>query len=338
MQAVIKKHMCVMKMISTVIFVLFFMSCRGETEASLSYNFYDQICPQVEHIIRAGVESASIGDPTTPSALLRLMFHDCQVQGCDASILLEPHGHMTKFSEMASSKSFGVRKRDFINLMKSTVEAVCPQMVSCSDIIIMAAREAVAFSGGPRINVPLGRRDTSNPPNFTLADVSLPSPDVGVDEMLRIFAKHGMSIQDSVAILGSHTLGITHCSNLESRLYNQQNRPGDEIINQAYENTLKLKCPHVGPTPSKFISFVQNDFTAVLFDNQYFVNSINGLGVLKIDTQMPLDSRTRPFVEKFASDESAFFDAFSSAFVKLSRSNVLTGNQGVIRTSCNGLY
>ncbi|GFQ07437.1 peroxidase 29 [Phtheirospermum japonicum] len=322
--------MDVMKMMSAVILVVL-LSCGGE--ASISYNFYDKVCPQLDHIVRAGVQSASLGDPTTPSALLRLMFHDCQVQGCDASILLEPDGDMTKFSEMASSRNFGIRKRDFINLIKSAVEGVCPQMVSCSDIIVMAAREAVALSGGPRINVPLGRRDSSNPPNFTLASVSLPWPDIGVDAMLRVFAKHAMSIQESVAILGAHTLGITHCSNLESRLYKQQSRPGNEIINPVFQNALRLKCPGVGPT-----GFVQNDFTSVLFDNQYFVNSINGLGVLKIDAQMPLDSRTRPFVEKFASDENAFFDAFSSAFVKLSRSNVLTGNQGVIRRNCNGLY
>lgn len=57
--------------------------------------------------------------------------------------------------------------------------------------------------------------------------------------------------------------------------------------------------------------------------------------MLYIDAALPLDSRTRPFVVKFATDPNSFFRAFSSAFVKLSSSNVLTGNQGVIRTSCN---
>lgn len=129
---------------------------------------------------------------------------------------------------------------------------------------------------------------------------------------------------------GAHTLGITHCFSLRSRLY----KPGN-VINAGFVNTLKLTCPaHEGNTTSK-IKFVVNDLTPIQFDNEYFVNTMRGRGVLKIDAALPLDSRTRPFVEKFASDHNAFYKAFSSAFVKLSSSNVLIGNQGVIRRSCN---
>ncbi|KAI3469205.1 hypothetical protein Pfo_025868, partial [Paulownia fortunei] len=129
--------------ILAVIFLLVF-SFHAEA-GGLSYNFYDQSCPQLEDIVRAGVQSVSLTDPTTPAALLRLMFHDCQVQGCDASILLDPDGARTKHSEMASPKNFGIRKRDSISLIKSTVEEVCPQQVSCADILVMAAREAVFY-------------------------------------------------------------------------------------------------------------------------------------------------------------------------------------------------
>ncbi|KAK6160985.1 hypothetical protein DH2020_004366 [Rehmannia glutinosa] len=217
--------------------ITIFLSFHAEA-GGLSYNFYDQSCPQLENIVRVQVQYVSLTDPTTPSALLRLMFHDCQVQGCDASILLDG----TKHSEMASSKNFGIRKREFINFIKSTVEEVCPEQVSCADILVMSAREAVAFSGGPRIDVPLGRKDSWNPPNFTLADVLLPPADIGVDGMLQLLTKKGLSVQESVAILGAYTLGITHCLNLESRAGNS--------INPGFENTLRLKCP-VGSPASK---------------------------------------------------------------------------------------
>lgn len=82
------------------------------------------------------------------------------------------------------------------------VEAVCPRRVSCADILILAAREAVAMSGGPRIQVPLGRRDSISFPSSSLADSLLPARGLGVDGMLRIFGSKGMSIEESVAIMG----------------------------------------------------------------------------------------------------------------------------------------
>ncbi|KAG8370529.1 hypothetical protein BUALT_Bualt14G0126300 [Buddleja alternifolia] len=326
--------MDILKM-SAVLFLLF-SRFHGEAEAAglLSYNFYDQSCPQLESIVRSELRTLSLTDPTAPAALLRLLFHDCQVQGCDASILLDLNGVTTQYSEMASSKNFGVRKRETISLIKSTVETMCPQQVSCSDILVLAAREAVALSGGPRIDVPLGRRDSSNPPNVGFVDASLPPADIGVDGVLKLFAKKGMTVEETVAILGAHTLGVTHCSNLQSRLYNPATKQG-YAVNPGFENTLKISCP-LGPLASK-IRFVENDVTSVLFDNRYYISSMNGRGVLRIDSEMPLDFRTRPFVEKFAINQEAFFQAFSSAFVKLSSFEVLTGNQGVIRTRCNAL-
>ncbi|KAL3812266.1 hypothetical protein ACJIZ3_013534 [Penstemon smallii] len=318
-----------MNMINMEIFaVILFLCCKFRAEAEgLSYNFYDQSCPQVENIVRAGLQSASLIDPTTPSAVLRLLFHDCQVEGCDASILLDPDNIRTQYSEMASPKNFGIRKRELINNIKSNVEAICPQKVSCSDILVMAAREAVALSGGPRISVPLGRRDSNKAPDFKLADALLPSADFGVDSMLHLFSKKGLTVEESVAILGAHTLGITHCTNLQSRLYNSNNK----ATNLVHENILRMICP-VGSSET---TFVPNDLTSLLFDNHYFINTLRGHGVLKIDAEMPLDPRTGPYVKTFGDDQEAFFKAFSSAFVKISNSDVLIGNQGVIRRRCN---
>ncbi|KAL7104795.1 hypothetical protein ACP275_07G004800 [Erythranthe tilingii] len=326
--------------LGVVFVVVVVLGCLKNGEAvgvGLSDNFYAESCPEVESIVRAGVQSASLTDPTTPAALLRLMFHDCQVQGCDASILVNADGVITKSSEMGSTKNFGIRKRELISLVKSAVEAVCPRRISCADILVMAAREAVAFSGGPRIiRLPLGRRDSINPPNAGLADASLPHADIGLDSTLQLFAKKGMTIEESVAILGAHTLGVTHCINLQSRLYSTR-KSNATNQNPAFELSLKTRCPQLaGPTASK-ISFMQNDLTSVIFDNEYFVNSMRGRGLLNVDSDMAVDSRTRPFVEKFAEDQGAFFRAFSSAFVKLSSYGVLTGNRGVVRRSCGAL-
>ncbi|XP_022849339.1 peroxidase 29 [Olea europaea var. sylvestris] len=316
--------------IVAVLFSLIFRSTFAYA-GGLSLNFYEQSCPQVEYIVRTSLRSISLTDPTTPAAILRLLFHDCQVQGCDASILLDPESDIFQ-TEMASGKNLGIRKRETINTIKTAVEALCPQQVSCADILVLAAREAIAMSGGPMIVVPLGRRDSSSPSNFRQADASLPGPNIGLDATLQLFAKKGMTVAESVAILGAHTLGVTHCFNLESRLYKQE----VDKIDPQFEIFLKMSCPLRSFTPNS--SFIVNDPTTLSFDNQYFVNSINGRGVLRIDAEMPLDPRTAPFIQTFADDQEVFFEAFSSAFAKLSSSNVLTGNQGVIRTYCNRLY
>lgn len=104
---------------------------------------------------------------------------------------------------MGSSKNFGVRKRESIGFIKLLVEAQCPGAVSCADILVMAARDAVALSGGPWIKVPFGRRDSARAPSYKLADASLPPANIGVNELLQIFTHKGMTIKEAVAIIGS---------------------------------------------------------------------------------------------------------------------------------------
>lgn len=125
------------------------------------------------------------------------------MQGCDASILLDSnylaHSHS---SEMISSRNFGIRKRETIGQMKSILEEECPGQVSCADIIVLAAKESVSLSGGPHIEIPLGRKD-SRTCSFHEADAKLPSPIITVDEFISIFMSIGMNIEESVSILGN---------------------------------------------------------------------------------------------------------------------------------------
>ncbi|XP_062105056.1 peroxidase 29 [Humulus lupulus] len=316
-----------------VLTCLFSMIKYGVESGGLSYNFYEKKCPQVENIIRAGLKPVFSTDIASPAALLRLMFHDCQVQGCDASILVDQDSEKHDSSEMASAKNFGIRKRKTINLLKSMVEVACPNQVSCADILIMAAREAVATSGGPYIKVPLGRRDSSSAPSYELANALLPPSTIGVEEMLQIFSNKGMSVEESVAIMGSHTLGVTHCLNIMNRLY--EGEEGQiKGMEHGFEVFLRLRCPNKESLTSNS-SFVLNDPTTFGFDNLYYVNAMSGHGLLRIDAEMALDARTAHVVRRFAADEEAFFQAFSSAFVKLSSYGVLVGNNGVIRKRCD---
>ncbi|GMN55152.1 hypothetical protein TIFTF001_024274 [Ficus carica] len=52
----------------------------------LSYDFYEKSCPQVENIIRTGLQPIFFADLTSPAAFLRLMFHECKFSDQEATM------------------------------------------------------------------------------------------------------------------------------------------------------------------------------------------------------------------------------------------------------------
>lgn len=66
----------------------------------------------------------------------------CVWQGCDGSVLLEGPDR-----EMTSPANFGLRGLEVIAATKARVEATCPGVVSCADILALAARDAVVLVG-----------------------------------------------------------------------------------------------------------------------------------------------------------------------------------------------
>ena len=105
-------------------------------------------------------------------------------------------------SELQSSSNLGIRRLDVIDTLKEQLESACPQTVSCADLIVLAAREAVRFNGGPDINVPLGRVDGFDASQSD-ADNSLPAPTISVQGLVNEFGAMGMTTKESVAILGN---------------------------------------------------------------------------------------------------------------------------------------
>ncbi|CAN6445674.1 unnamed protein product [Victoria cruziana] len=302
--------------------------CLCFCHASLSYNYYETTCPQLDSLVNRAMASIFL-DLTAPSALVRLMFHDCQVQGCDASILLDSGGVNVR-TEMASGRNFGIRKRSSIQMVKEAVESECPGLVSCADLIVMAASKSVTVSGGPTIDVPLGRKDSTMASNL-LADRRLPPPSMSVDDLLNLFSTMGMNIEEAVAMLGSHTLGVGHCINIADRLYEPKD---DDYMSSNYGAYLSFMCPTRVPLTN--LTVLPNDLTPTIFDNQYFMNIMAGRTPFTIDSRMAKDPRTAAIVHDFAGNQDHFFQVFSSAFVKLSYHGILTGDgEGEIRRQCN---
>ncbi|RYR38306.1 hypothetical protein Ahy_A09g043310 [Arachis hypogaea] len=79
-------------------------------------------------------------DPTLAAALLRMHFHDCFVQDCDTSVLVT--GFVTERTAFAN---LGLRGFEVIDDTKTQLEAACPSVVSCADIVALAARDSVVL-------------------------------------------------------------------------------------------------------------------------------------------------------------------------------------------------
>lgn len=64
----------------------------------------------------------------------------CLVQGCDGSVLLDG-----ATSEKAAAINVNLHGFEAIDAAKEAVEAACPGVVSCADILQYAARDAVTL-------------------------------------------------------------------------------------------------------------------------------------------------------------------------------------------------
>jgi len=103
--------------------------------------------------------------------------------------------------EQDSDASYGLRGYDEIEQIKAKVEAACPLTVSCADIIILAARDAVYLSNGPRYAVETGRRDGTVSAKFD-ADNDLPPPFSNIVDLKTYFSVKGLGWKDLVVLSG----------------------------------------------------------------------------------------------------------------------------------------
>lgn len=290
--------------------------------------FYKTTCPPAEGIVKSLVQSAIRSNHTIAPGLLRMFFHDCFVNGCDASILLDGSD-----AEKIVIQNLALRGFEVIQAAKSKLETVCPGVVSCADILALAARDSVVQSGGTSWEVPTGRRD-----GLVSRDTDaekLPGSKDDVTLQIKKFADKGLSIQDLVTLVGGHTIGTAACGRFDDRLYNYNNtsKP-DPDIDQEFLANLKTHCP----CKSKNSNRVPLDtYSGTNFDNSYYRNVRNGRGVLQSDSKLWSDGRTHKFVQQFlgSSNRLKFNKQFGRAMVKLSNVEVKTGNQGEIRRVCN---
>ncbi|OQU81880.1 hypothetical protein SORBI_3006G135800 [Sorghum bicolor] len=305
----------------------------SSTLGQLSPSFYAQSCPGVELAVRDVVRSASTLDPSIPGKLLRLVFHDCFVEGCDASVLIQGNG-----TERTDPANLSLGGFNVIDAAKRLLEVVCPATVSCSDIVVLAARDAVVFTGGPAVPVALGRRDGL----VSLAsNVRRNIIDTGfsVDAMAASFTAKGLTLDDLVTLSGGHTIGSAHCNTFRERFQvaNGSMTPIDGSMNADYANELIQACAAANGAASAATAVDCDSGSASVFDNRYFANLLDGRGLLRTDAVLVQNATTKAKVAEFAQSQDGFFASWASSYARLTGLGVKTGADGEIRRTCSSV-
>ncbi|AEE86655.1 putative peroxidase [Arabidopsis thaliana] len=305
--------------------------CDKSYGGKLFPGYYAHSCPQVNEIVRSVVAKAVARETRMAASLLRLHFHDCFVQGCDGSLLLDSSGRVaTEKNSNPNSKS--ARGFDVVDQIKAELEKQCPGTVSCADVLTLAARDSSVLTGGPSWVVPLGRRD-SRSASLSQSNNNIPAPNNTFQTILSKFNRQGLDITDLVALSGSHTIGFSRCTSFRQRLYNQSgNGSPDMTLEQSFAANLRQRCPKSGGDQ---ILSVLDIISAASFDNSYFKNLIENKGLLNSDQVLfSSNEKSRELVKKYAEDQGEFFEQFAESMIKMGNISPLTGSSGEIRKNC----
>uniref|UniRef100_A0ACD6AJI5 Uncharacterized protein n=1 Tax=Avena sativa TaxID=4498 RepID=A0ACD6AJI5_AVESA len=302
-------------------------SAAAVTNAQLSENYYESSCPAALLAIRTAVTTAVLLDRRMGASLLRLHFHDCFVQGCDASVLLDDTASFTG-EKGAGPNAGSLRGLEVIDRIKLLLELMCPRTVSCADILAVAARDSVVHLGGPSWTVQLGRRDATTA-SASLASSDLPGPNSNLNHLLTAFSKKGLTTTDMVALSGAHTIGRAQCQNYRNRIYT------DTDIDATFAASLRGGCPRAGGGDHSLAPLDASSPNT--FDNGYFSGLLYHRGLLHSDQALYDGNSTDDLVKSYASDNDQFVSDFAAAMLKLGNISLLTGSYGEIRVNCRAV-
>ncbi|KAK1320851.1 Peroxidase 64 [Acorus calamus] len=246
--------------------------------------------------------------------------------GCDASVLL--NSTKNNAAEKVGPPNVSLHAFYVIDSAKKAVEELCPGVVSCADILALAARDAVALSGGPTWDVPKGRKDGRV--SKATDTRQLPFPTFNFSQLQQSFSRRGLSVDDLVALSGGHTLGFAHCSSFKKRIHNfDSTHDVDPSMHPSFAANLQRVCPVNNKAKAAGTTM---DTTPVKFDNAYYKLLGKGKGLFSSDAALMTDSNAKALVLKFAGSDEDFREAFVKSMIRMSS---LGGGGGVeVRLDC----
>ncbi|XP_004135694.2 peroxidase P7 [Cucumis sativus] len=305
--------------VSYFFIVLFLLAFSANAE--LSSHFYSKSCPRLKWIVRAGMAKAVNRDKRMGASMLRMFFHDCFVNGCEASVLLDDtptmRGEKNAFPNRNSLRGFEV-----IDDIKTEVEAACKETVSCADILALAARDGADLLGGP-FGMYAWSKD-SRTASESEANNNLPAPSSNLSTLISMFAVKGFNANEMTAMSGAHTIGMGQCQFFRTRIYNDTN------INSAFAAQRRANCPLNGGDSN----LAPLDSTDIKFDNKYFIDLINQCGLFHSDQELSNGGSQDALVRTYSMNSITFRKDFENAMIKMGNLSPASGTITEIRKNC----
>ncbi|KAF2305182.1 hypothetical protein GH714_002869 [Hevea brasiliensis] len=227
-------------------------------------------------------------------------------------ISTKPGGTELAEKDAEDNKNLRVEGFESIRKAKALVESKCPGIVSCADILAIAARDYIHLAGGPYYQVKKGRWD-GKISKASRVPYNLPRANSTTDQLLKLFNSKGLTLEDLVVLSGT--------------------RQPDPVIDPRLLKALKMSCPEFGGNADIVAPF--DVTTPFLFDHAYYGNLEAKLGLLASDQALFLDPRTKTLVQQLGKDKQKFFQAFSLAMDKMGSIGIKRGRRhGEKRKDC----
>nr|CAD1828608.1 unnamed protein product [Ananas comosus var. bracteatus] len=251
------------------------------------------------------------------------------MQGCDASVLLDPTAANPTPEKTSVANFPSLRGFEVIDKAKAKLERRCRQVVSCADIVAFAARDAALFLGRIYYAVPSGRLDGRVSLQSDVLQ-NLPAPFFSLSQNEAFFWSKGMTPEEMVTLSGAHSIGRSHCSSFTDRLYPTQ----DPTMNSSFAGTLRGECPQNAAVDGVV---PQDIVTPNRLSNQYYKNVKAHKVLFTTDQNLLTSSDTAAEVEENAKNPAAWKAKFAAAMVKMGNLVELTGPPGEIRKNCRAV-
>ncbi|PNT65315.1 peroxidase 2 [Brachypodium distachyon] len=301
-------------------------TCHGSHGPNVGH--YKKTCPNAEAIVRDSVKSSVYKDAGVGAGLIRLLFHDCFVQGCDGSVLLDPSPSNPQPEKLSAPNFRSLRGFEAVDAAKAAVERACPGVVSCADVVAFAARDAAYFLSGLRVkaDMPGGRLD-GRVSRSDEAARDLPPASANLAQLVSNFAAKGLGEEDMVVLSGAHSVGASHCSSFVPG--GRLEGPGRSDMDAGLAAVLKKQC-----APGQNPLVPQDAVSPNALDSQYYRNVLAHKVLLPSDAALLAAPATEKMVRDNAYVPGKWEGKFAEALVKMAAIGVKTGQQGEIRKNC----
>uniref|UniRef100_A0ACD5TXT9 Uncharacterized protein n=1 Tax=Avena sativa TaxID=4498 RepID=A0ACD5TXT9_AVESA len=279
------------------------------------------------------VTEAIGGDKGVGAALIRLVFHDCWVNGCDGSVLVDTKPYGGGKTEKLAENNIGLAGFDVIDKIKSQLDSPEKQL-SCADIVVLAAREATYNLSRGNIDYPVNTGRTDGVvSSASAADAVLPPSTFDFEQLKANFAAKGFDTKELVALSGAHVVGVARESSFADRLNDTTATPISPDYKDALAEDVKKHPIQPNNIRDKDETFRDkagyvvetgvdtSDGAKGVMDNTYYHANLQNRVLFRSDWELRNDmsGQAGNAMETFKRDAREWYTEFGKAMAKLSQ-------------------